>query len=222
MAAYWPASPIRSRSWRASRTTSRPATWIVPAIGLEQRGQDPHDGRLAGAVGAQQPEDRPARHVEIDAAERAHVTEVLDQPADGDRRPGAPGGPGASALEAVDTPSEGTASSGRITAAPARRRRARPGRRRRPSTRAAIPIAKPITAAPMYGGATSSSSAMPSIASQIAGRNARQSPVILEQYVSGSAGAHLTHAGAELGADALLDRGRSPGTPPSDASASAR
>jgi predicted ATPase/DNA-binding SARP family transcriptional activator len=44
-----------------------------PRVGLEQRGQDFHDRGLARAVGAEQGEDAAPRHVEVHAAQRAHL-----------------------------------------------------------------------------------------------------------------------------------------------------
>ena len=53
-----------------------------PAVGLEQRGQDPHHGRLAGSVGAEQGEDAAPRHAEVDAAEHRVVAVGLREPGD--------------------------------------------------------------------------------------------------------------------------------------------
>ena len=58
----------------------------VPAVGLEQRREDPHRGRLAGAVGPEQAEHRARRDLEVEAVKRARLAEVLDQPDRGDRR----------------------------------------------------------------------------------------------------------------------------------------
>ena len=41
----------------AALATSKPSTVAVPRVGPEQRGQDPHQRGLAGAVGAEQGED---------------------------------------------------------------------------------------------------------------------------------------------------------------------
>ena len=59
-------------------------------VGPQQRREDPHDRRLAGAVGAEQAEHRARRGLEVDAVERADVAEGLRQPAhaDGRRAPG--------------------------------------------------------------------------------------------------------------------------------------
>ncbi len=45
----------------------------APGVGLQQRGQDPDDRGLAGAVGPEQTEDRPPPHPQIDALQRPHV-----------------------------------------------------------------------------------------------------------------------------------------------------
>jgi hypothetical protein len=47
----------------------------LPPVGRKQRRQDADHGRLARAVGAQQPEDRTARDLYVDAIERVHVSE---------------------------------------------------------------------------------------------------------------------------------------------------
>ena len=49
----------------------------APLVGLEERGQDPDGGRLAGAVRAEQPEDGPSRHVQVDTAEGLDVAVAL-------------------------------------------------------------------------------------------------------------------------------------------------
>ncbi len=46
-------------------------------IGLEHGGQHPHGGGLAGAVGTEQAEHGPFRHLEIDAVEGDDVVEPL-------------------------------------------------------------------------------------------------------------------------------------------------
>ena len=55
------------------------------AVGLQQRGQDPHRGGLAGTVGAEQAEDRARLRGEVDAAQRVHLTVRLLQALHGDR-----------------------------------------------------------------------------------------------------------------------------------------
>ena len=46
-------------------------------VGGEQRGQDPHRGRLAGAVRAEQPEDAARLDAQVDAAKRLDVAVAL-------------------------------------------------------------------------------------------------------------------------------------------------
>jgi hypothetical protein len=41
----------------------------VPGVGVDERGEDPHHGGLAGAVRAEQREDGPGGNVEVDAVE---------------------------------------------------------------------------------------------------------------------------------------------------------
>jgi hypothetical protein len=51
----------------------------VPAVGWEDRCQDPDRGGLAGAVGPKQPEHGAGRHLVVDAGQGDHVAEALDQ-----------------------------------------------------------------------------------------------------------------------------------------------
>ena len=55
-------------------------------VGLQQRRQHAHRGRLAGAVGAEQPEHGARRRLEVDAVERPDVAEGLDEARHADRR----------------------------------------------------------------------------------------------------------------------------------------
>src|SRR5690349_24627655 len=57
-----------------------------PRIRREQRCQHADEGRLAGAVRAQQPEDRPLGYLEIDTRECERRTEALGDAVDGDGR----------------------------------------------------------------------------------------------------------------------------------------
>ena len=57
----------------------------APAVGLEQRREDPHRGRLAGAVGAEQAEDGAGLDLEVEAVERARLAEALDEALGADR-----------------------------------------------------------------------------------------------------------------------------------------
>jgi hypothetical protein len=56
------------------------------AVGADQGGQDLDRGGLAGAVGAEQGENRSPRHVQVDAVEDYVVTERLAQPGRHDGR----------------------------------------------------------------------------------------------------------------------------------------
>jgi hypothetical protein len=49
-------------------------------IGPQQRRQDADGGRLAGAVGPQQPVDAAGGHEQIEPVDRARVAEALDEP----------------------------------------------------------------------------------------------------------------------------------------------
>jgi hypothetical protein len=57
-----------------------------PGVGLEQRREDADRGRLARAVGAEEPEDGARRDVEVDAIEGPDVAEGLHEPGHADRR----------------------------------------------------------------------------------------------------------------------------------------
>ena len=76
-AANWPASPIRRRTASGSATTSWPSTLARPPVGLQQRGEDAHERRLAGAVGAEQAEHGAGLDLEVEAVERDDVAEGL-------------------------------------------------------------------------------------------------------------------------------------------------
>ena len=52
----------------------------LAAVGGEQRGQDVDHGRLAGAVGPEQGEDRALGDLEVDAVEHDRVAEGLAEP----------------------------------------------------------------------------------------------------------------------------------------------
>ena len=51
----------------------------LAAVGLEQGGQDPDGGGLAGAVRPEQTQHRAFRDVEVDAVQCPYVAEGLDQ-----------------------------------------------------------------------------------------------------------------------------------------------
>jgi hypothetical protein len=63
-------------------------------------------------------------------------------------------------------------------------------RRRRCWIRTAAPIAAPMNTAPYQKGETRSITATPNIASHIAGRQSRQSPVMSERMLEDSNGVH--------------------------------
>ncbi len=54
-------------------------------VGGEEGGEDPDRRRLARAVGAEHAEDGAGGGLEVDAVQRAHVAERLDEAADFDR-----------------------------------------------------------------------------------------------------------------------------------------
>ena len=76
-----PAAPRRwlRRTSPAWRTTSKPATRAVPAVGREQRREHPDSGRLAGAVGPRKPKISPCSHGEVDAGDGDDVAVATDQ-----------------------------------------------------------------------------------------------------------------------------------------------
>ena len=53
----------------------------LATIGADERGQDLHDRGLAGAIGAEQREDRSRSHVQVDAVEHHVVAERFAQSA---------------------------------------------------------------------------------------------------------------------------------------------
>jgi len=55
-------------------------------VGLQQRGEHPHRGRLPGAVGAEEPEHAARRNLEVDAVEGPDVAEGLRKAGHADRR----------------------------------------------------------------------------------------------------------------------------------------
>ena len=126
-------------------------------------GDHVEDGRLAGAVGSDQPGDRPARHDDVDVVDRDQPTEALGQPGDDEDRLGS--GVGAGSLRrrrSCDLPS---AHIGRLivmrahveersccswtvmsgSPAPARLRVACSGRARRAATPSSAPAPAPKT-----------------------------------------------------------------------------
>ncbi len=72
-------TPIAARIASGSRGQIVPGDAHLAAIGGDERGEDLHHRGLAGAVGAEQREDRPRGHVQVDAVEHHVVTERLAQ-----------------------------------------------------------------------------------------------------------------------------------------------
>ena len=114
-AAYWPASPIRSRSLAASRTTSRPATSIVPHRASAAWSGSARTVVLPAPLGPSRPSTVPVR-TSRSTPQRARtdpndLTSPRTMMAESER---AGAGPVASALDTVDTVSDGTGSTGPI------------------------------------------------------------------------------------------------------------
>ena len=73
------ASPSRTRACVGRRVTSRPAKWMVPAVGPEVAGELAHQGGLARAVGADQGMDLARPDVDRDRIGGDQAAEALDQ-----------------------------------------------------------------------------------------------------------------------------------------------
>ena len=78
-AAYWPASPMRSRTAWGFAVDVDTEHGGPARVGPEVRGEDAHRGRLPGAVRAEQAEHGPARDLEVDAVEGDHLPVVLPE-----------------------------------------------------------------------------------------------------------------------------------------------
>ena len=78
-AAFCPDRPITRRSARASADDVVPGDGGPAGVRDEQRGQDPHGGGLAGAVGAEQAQHGARRDLEVQAVQGHHVAVLLDQ-----------------------------------------------------------------------------------------------------------------------------------------------
>ena len=76
-------SPARARSSARAPLMRRPASTMLPDVAGCSAGQHREQGRLAGAVGSEDGDDRAGGHLEVDAVEH------LDGPVGG---PDAPGG----------------------------------------------------------------------------------------------------------------------------------
>ena len=81
----WPVTPIASRTASGSRRQVVARDADVAGVGADQRGQDLDDGGLAGAVGAEQREDRAPGDGQVDAVEDELVAVRLAQPGGRDR-----------------------------------------------------------------------------------------------------------------------------------------
>ena len=77
--ACWPASEIDSRTARGSRDDVVAGDERAAGGGGEQRGEDAHGGRLAGAVVAEQAEHRARRDGQVQPAQRLGVAEAPAQ-----------------------------------------------------------------------------------------------------------------------------------------------
>ena len=80
MAASWSATPIRTRTDPGSCATSYPATEAVPALGLQQRAEDPDHRRLAGTVWTEESVDLPPPNAEVETVDCDRRTETTNQP----------------------------------------------------------------------------------------------------------------------------------------------
>ena len=74
-------APTRASAAARSPRMSWPSTRIVPDGRLGEAEQEADQGRLAGAVGAEEAERGAARHLEVDAVERRPLAEALAEPA---------------------------------------------------------------------------------------------------------------------------------------------
>ena len=67
---------MRRRTCVRLGATSKPGHRAVPPVGRQQRGEHPHRGGLAGAVGAEEAVDLAGGDREVDAGDRVDVAEV--------------------------------------------------------------------------------------------------------------------------------------------------
>ena len=87
MAADWPDRPISRRTAAASRTTSRPSTRARPPSGCSSVVRMRTAVVLPAPFGPSTPSTVPARHGQVDAAQRMHIPERLGQALHQDGRP---------------------------------------------------------------------------------------------------------------------------------------
>ena len=67
----WGTMPIDRLALRGCSSMSKPQISALPLDLHDQSGEDIDQGRLAGAIGPEQPENLAARHVEADLVQRA-------------------------------------------------------------------------------------------------------------------------------------------------------
>ena len=85
-AAYWPASPIRERSFARVLDHVQPGHARLARVGRQQRREHAHRGRLPGPVRAEHAQHGAGRGLEIDTVEGADVPERLDEALGADGR----------------------------------------------------------------------------------------------------------------------------------------
>ena len=83
-AANWPVSPSSSPHGRGVVDDVAAEDLGPPGVRGEQRREHADQGRLAGAVRSEQPEDGPLLDLEVDPGERSRRTEALDHALDMD------------------------------------------------------------------------------------------------------------------------------------------
>ena len=84
--------PSRAPSERRRRAVmSRPSSSTVPSVGVDHAGGDRAERRLAGAVGAEQRDDRAAGELQVDAVEHLDVAVAGDDAVHREHRIGAAG-----------------------------------------------------------------------------------------------------------------------------------
>ena len=83
-AANWPVTPIAARTASASVARVVAGDADLARVRAQLGREDAHGSGLAGAVRAQQREDRPGGDVEVEAVEHGLLAEPLGQTAHGD------------------------------------------------------------------------------------------------------------------------------------------
>ena len=87
-ASFWPVSPIRKRTSRASRGDVEPGHARDALVEAQQRGEDADGRRLSRAVGTEQAAHRALRHGEVEAVEGDRRAVPLAQSDSLDRQTG--------------------------------------------------------------------------------------------------------------------------------------